>query len=115
MSEILDMSEVISGVQEYGIKALMAVHMYSETAAKKMENYAKLNKPWTDRTGRARQGLTGGVEKTQTGFNIYIAHTVSYGVDLEFKHGKKYAILEPTLNHEAVEILRGMSGILERL
>lgn len=38
---------------------------------------------WTDRTGAARQGLRGFVEKSATGAVLYLVHSVFYGVFLE--------------------------------
>ena len=40
--------------KEYG-----GLLMLMQTAASKMETWAKQNAPWTDRTGQARQRLTG--------------------------------------------------------
>lgn len=90
-----------------------ALLVYSETVAKEFESYAKANRKWTDRTGHARQRLTGYVEKLEgnKGFRICIAHGVDYGLWLELAHEKKYAILEPTVRIKTNEVLLGLKQI----
>ena len=87
--------------------------MYAETVAKDFETYAKSNRPWNDRTSRARQGLTGYVRKIEKGYRIVIAHTVDYGLFLEMARNKKYAILEPTVRLKGAEAIKGMEHLLE--
>jgi hypothetical protein len=68
--------------------------------AQKMEQYAKENAPWEDRTGDARRGLRGeafyhpGVD-----MGVVLAHTVEYGQYLETANNSKDAILKPTVDH----------------
>ena len=88
-----------------------ALYQFANNGAQKMEAYAKQHRPWTDRTSRARQGLTGYVETTASGFKIVIAHTVDYGLWLELAHEKKYAILEPTVRLKSTEALSGLKTL----
>jgi hypothetical protein len=55
----------------------------SELAAKELENEAKRNAPWTDRTSHARQGLHGGTEAGNNEYSIFLSHSVDYGEILE--------------------------------
>ena len=105
----IDISEVVEGLDALRVTA--AIQMYCETVSKVFEKYAKENRPWTDRTSRARQGLTGYVETTVSGFKIVIAHTVDYGLWLELAHEKKYAILEPTVRLKSTEALSGLKTL----
>jgi len=70
-----------------------------------LERYAKSNRPWKDRTGRARQGLTASSEMTASELVLRLSHTVPYGVFLELASAGKYAILGPTMdaNRAALE------------
>ena len=75
----------------------------AESGAQKMEQYAKKNRKWTDRTGRARQSLNGSAFRIDNGYRIQIAHGVYYGVYLEYAHERKYAILERTITKVGME------------
>lgn len=110
-----DPSRVVNGLSRLGSAVPIAVQMYAETVASDFQSYAKQHRPWTDRTGRARQGLTGYVRKTTTGYRIYLAHTVDYGIWLEMAHEKKYAILEPTVRLKGPDAVRGLSHLLDGL
>lgn len=48
-----------------------------------LESYAKLNAPWTDRTGHARQSLHGGVDVRDGQHVLYLSHGMEYGIWLE--------------------------------
>ena len=111
----VNVDNVIDGLSGFEKKAELALRVYAETVAKDFESYAKSNRPWTDRTGRARQGLTGYVKTTETGYRIVIAHTVDYGIWLEFARERKYAILEPTVRLKGQEAIQGMKHLLDRL
>lgn len=74
-----------------------AVELLCENGSEQMEGYAKENRPWTDRTSSARQRLKGSWKKEGNSYKIQIAHGVKYGVWLEFKNERKYAILMPTV------------------
>lgn len=108
----VDTENLKNGMGEFKERMLVALGIYSETAAKKFEGYAREHRQWTDRTARARQGLTGYTEKTKEGFKINIAHTVDYGLWLELAHEKKYAILEPTVRLVGPEIVSGLKTLL---
>lgn len=56
--------------------------------AQSMEKDAKKNAPWTDRTGRARAGLTGSVERDGKTMRLKLAHgsNIRYGKYLERGH-----------------------------
>ena len=96
-------------------KSQLAVRMYAQEGAKKFENYAKQNRRWTDRTGHARQRLTGWVEVLANKVRINIGHGVDYGVYLELCNERRYEILQPTINACSKEVLNGFSGLMRYL
>lgn len=96
--------------KEYG-----GLLMLMQTAASKMEAWAKQNAPWTDRTGQARQRLTGQAYWENANIVVAaIAHQVDYGIWLELAHQRKYAILEKTLEEHKGEIEEAVKKLLER-
>lgn len=61
--------------------------------AQELESEAKSNAAWTDRTGHARQGLTGESKSRGNNHTISLAHGVDYGEILE--EGSKPHIIRP--------------------
>lgn len=108
--------EVQVGLENLDMKMVAAFGIYCETAAKKLETYAKKNRPWTDRSSRARETLTGTSELLGgTSARVVLAHGVDYGVWLELAHEKKYAIVEPTVRLQSNEILKGLENFVDKL
>lgn len=107
---------LIDGLSVFQDKVDMAVMMYAETAAKQMEGDAKENAKWVDRTGHARQRITGTVERYSKGYKIKLAHGVDYGLWLELIQEKKYAIIEPTIRLTGTfVVMPGFEGLLEKI
>lgn len=79
-------------------KAKLRIPMVANECAKMMENYAKSNRPWRDRTSMARLSLTGFYEMQNGKVYIGVAHGVEYGADLEYGYEERYSILRPTVN-----------------
>lgn len=94
-------------------KLLSALEIVSKSASKQMEAYAKKNAKWTDRTGNARQSLSGDSywadPKT---LETVISHHVDYGVWLELAHGRKYAILEEALQSAVPELIQSYKTLV---
>ena len=111
----VDASKVFSGLSNLSYRMDDAFRMYAETSAKKLEGYTKQNRPWTDRTNRARLGLTSYVKPIEKGYRIVLAHTVDYGLWLELAMEKRFAILEPTVRLKGPEVLEGMKKLMDRL
>lgn len=111
MASRLDGSDVKDGLGQLKKKVEAGLLIYGETVAKDFESYAKSNRPWTDRTGNARQRLNGYVEAILHGVRICIAHGVSYGIYLELAHEKKYAILEPTVRLKGNDAIKGIKAM----
>lgn len=111
----IDASNMLSQFAEIESRAPIAMRMYAETGAQKLQGSARVNAPWTDRTGHARQRLTGSVEGVSEGFMITLAHGVEYGIWLEIANEKKYAIIMPTIQKEGPKIVSGFKRLLERL
>jgi nicotinamide mononucleotide (NMN) deamidase PncC len=94
-------SELARAVERYGERVLQAVAAVAQYTATAMQNGAKANAAWTDRTGNARTGLFGTSEadfgaKVVT---IYLSHgaLIDYGVWLELANSGRYAIIMRTM------------------
>lgn len=111
----IDVSKLLSNLENAETKSQVAIRMFAQEGAKKFENYAKANRKWTDRTGHARQRLTGWVEVLTNKVRIHIGHGVNYGVYLELCHEKRYAILQQTVNVMSHEVLEGYEELLKHI
>ena len=74
--------------------------------AKRVEQYAKDNAKWDDRTGDARSGLTALGQQRLSTYTITLFHTVDYGIWLEVRWAGKYAIILPTIQAMGPELMR---------
>lgn len=93
-----DDGEVIRNLTVYRGKVHQACVAVANYFAPVVEAEAKSNASWQDRTGNARQGLTGFVEDvSETVVELYLAHRVTYGIPLELRNSARYAIILPTL------------------
>ena len=110
-----DPGDMIDKLNAAATKSEAAIAMYAENGALMLQNYAREHRPWTDRTGHARQRLTGSVSRMTSGFEIVLAHGVDYGVWLELAHEKKYAIIQPTIQAKGPDVLSAFNKLLERL
>lgn len=92
------------------LNAAHKVNEAMEEGKEKLETYAKLNAPWGDRTGAARDGLNASVYFENGEVVLELAHAVSYGLWLEIKNDGEYAIIMPTLEALGPEIIQKAGG-----
>ena len=110
-----DSSDMRSILELMNNRSEQAIRTYLDTSAIQMEDYARKNAPWTDRSGSARLRLNAHTEKRANGFRIVIAHGVSYGIFLELAHEKRFAIIPSTINYGTTKVIPGFNKLLERL
>ena len=112
----MDLSGMLTGLASVESKADAAIRMLAEQGAEKLRDSAQENRKWTDRSGQARQRLNGSVSTIASGYRIYLAHGVDYGLWLELAHGKRFAIIPQTIEYVGTfEIMPGFNRLLERL
>lgn len=104
-------SVIAHGLQTYKAKLLTILQTVVAYYGQAIENYAKQNAPWTDRTGAARQGLRVETSVDDAGSaghtgRISLIHGVSYGIWLELAHGGKYAIIQQALQAHYAAIMQ---------
>lgn len=112
-------------LDQYGVKVFDAILAVADFIATKMQNHARQQAKWQDRTGNARSGLFAVAAKKERGaggqflaaaertVEIYLSHgsTIEYGKWLELAHGGRYAIIWPTIYRHLPELKRLLDGI----
>lgn len=114
---------LIKGIEDYGEKALIAIQAVANYWGQLVQNQARENAAWEDRTGNARGGLFFAVDgfglnpligevtpeatsemsdvTIESGDKdtliITLGHTVFYGKFLELSNGGMYAIIMTTI------------------
>lgn len=111
-----DKSKLSKNMEKFSLKLGAAVLMYANTKAVQLEASMKWNRPWTDRTGMAKATLrTVVTQPDQNTIRITLAHGVSYGIWLELAHEKKWAIVNPTLEKEAPNVVDGLQDLMSKI
>jgi len=109
-------SALAEAIDRYGERVLVAVQAVAGEVATIMQNSAKDNARWTDRTGNARSGLFGTAEAefARELVVIYLSHgtDIDYGVYLETRYGGRYAIIMRTIERHLPELRRMLQELL---
>jgi hypothetical protein len=100
-----------SGIAKYGQDAVVAVKALADHTCQEMQDYARTNAPWTDRTGNARRGLFSFAEKGDQSVVLYLSHTMEYGIWLEIGGGGKWAIIHPTIEHYLPQLIADLRSL----
>jgi hypothetical protein len=95
-------------------QVMHAANVTAQRSAPDVENYMKLNAPWTDQTTNARNGLIARAFQEGDTVGIDLAHSVAYGIFLEVKWSGRYAIIEPTIQAMGPVVMRRFERLLER-
>jgi hypothetical protein len=99
-------------IGDYAERVLSAVFDLAQMFAARIEAYAKANAPWTDRTGNARQGLTGRAFKTATAVTIVLFHSAAYGIWLEVANAGRFSIILKALEQSYQPYMRAIEGLM---
>lgn len=104
-----------SSLKTGGAKVQDAAWRVAQYSAPRVENYMKMNAPWKDQTGNARNGLAARPYRAGTEVGIVLFHQVPYGIYLETRWDGKYAIIQPTIDAMGPEVMSLYDRILERM
>ena len=115
MAWVVHPKKMAHALDKYGDRAWKAVEALAEFIAVKLQNEARQDAPWQDRTGNARSGLIGATtsEFAKKIVTIYLIHSVDYGVLLELARAGRYAIIAPTIERNLPEIKRMLDDLLK--
>lgn len=102
-------------IERYGDKVLIAVQAVAGRIAAEMQNDARANAPWTDRTGNARSGLFGVATRdaAQKLVIVYLSHgpDLDYPIWLELAHGGTFQIVMPVVQRHLPAIKADLQAI----
>lgn len=86
-----------------------------EFESEHVQDFMRNNAPWTDRTANARGGLFARNASEGATHSIVCYHTVPYGIWLEVRFSGRYAIIQPTIEHEGRRIMGVLRTLLKKL
>lgn len=93
-------------------RALVAIMAYH---SKQSQANMRTNARWTDRTSNARNGLFTQPFSEHPRYGYVLAHRVDYGIWLEVRWSGKYAIINPTIQRDAPEVMQTCSTLFDRV
>lgn len=96
-------------------KTMRAAEITANRWSPRVESYMKLNAPWTDQTGNARNGLAARPYRDKNEIGIILFHQVDYGVYLETRWSGRYAIINPTIEYMSPRIMDDLENLMDRL
>ena len=113
----LDISKMLSSMLDLQDKVQMGLEEQADRVwTKLLENYAKENARWENRTGHARQRLKSDYIILENGIKLRLKHGVDYGKWLELAHEKKYSIIPETIEKVGEsEIMPAFENFLEKI
>jgi len=132
-------SNISKGVVDYGNKIEAALYAIAGKWGQDVQDEARQDAQWTDRTGNARSGIfyavdgfgmgtmigevsaeaktlmkdTSVEEGSAKSLVIVVSHTVFYGKFLETKQGGKYAIIMSTIEKNLPRLEKLVQGIFK--
>ena len=94
-----------------------AVLDIGSNGASRWATQAKTVRPWTDRTGAARSGLTGEAQREGNNTVVYCYHTVEYGPYLEVGTSKMAPMpsIVPAFNVVGPQIVQDAKTVVQRI
>lgn len=108
------LEENMKKLKQFTPKLKAALALDAQNIASEMEQWAKQNIVWKDRTSHARQFLKTTVTwKNSNELMIAISHHVDYGVYLELCNEGKYAILEKSIQEYVPQFQKGWKKIVQ--
>lgn len=116
-----ELKSLVDSIGQYEKKCNVAFGVYAELKKVDLENKAKKNAKWIDRTGTARRSIKGRYQNAKNKFIISLEgyaegdNGKDYFKYLELYHNKKNAILYPTIEENADEVVEGFIKVLEQI
>jgi hypothetical protein len=123
-----DASQIQRGLVQFDGRTHEYLLAISDYHAQRAQAEMRVNAPWTDRTGNARNGLfatpfgsrgTGVRGRSASGrftsggasYGIDLYHSVPYGIWLERAHAGRYAAIVPVLSSEGHKFMASVAAM----
>ena len=101
----IDAKDFLTNMSAIKQRSMFAAEKVGQTAAARMEGEAKRNAGWTDRTGLARQTITGYSGWQGKRGRMGVSGNMEYSVYLELGHEGKFAVLWATVQANEQKIM----------
>jgi hypothetical protein len=100
--------------QAYITRIRQGVRDIARRRAPEIEAWMKVNAPWQNVTGLARQSLNVEVEEVSLDMvDIILSHGVEYGVFLELANAGRFSILAPAMDYFGPLIWQDVQQMLQ--
>ena len=101
----IDAKDFLANMSAIKQRSMFAAEKVGQNAAARMEGEAKHNARWTDRTGLARQTITGYSGWQGKKLRMGISGNMEYSEYLELGHEGRFAILWATVQANVQKIM----------
>lgn len=108
----IDAKAFLTRMSEIKQRSMFAAEKVGQNAAARMEAEAKRNAGWTDRTGLARQTITGFSGWQGKKLRMGVSGNMEYSAYLELGHEGRFAVLRPTLQANEPKIMEQMRKVV---
>jgi hypothetical protein len=99
-------------VRDYEQILMAACYQLLVAKAPGVQNWMKAHAPWRDRTANARQSIYARAYRGPHSATLEFGHLMPYSIYLEVKNAGAYAIVAPTVDHFAPEIVNDVKVML---
>lgn len=105
---------IVGNLNTYRSRVLAGLTALASLFAARMEAYAKANAPWADRTGAARQGLTGIATTAAAGVVITLFGAAAHTIFLELGTSRMSPrpIIVPTMDAHVAAIAAALRALV---
>jgi hypothetical protein len=110
----MSIADILKNATAHETRMLQASRDVLEDWAEETAGWEQQNRPWTDRTGHARLGLTlvrDHPDDLRDGGRVHLVHGVSYGRYLETSHGSRFAIIGPAVATKGQELVQDLREV----
>jgi hypothetical protein len=104
---------ILSGCDAFGTRLNAGLAALCEEEAQRGQDAMRTDRGWTDRTGHARDSLTGSYQR-EGDVHVISLYTTNeeYGLILELAHAGRFAIIRPTADRIAPEVFARAASLI---
>ena len=108
----IDAKDILTNMSAIKQRSMFAAEKVGQNAAARMEGEVKRNARWTDRTGLARQTITGYSGWQGKKLRMGISGNMEYSAYLELGHEGRFAILWATVQANEQKIMDDLRKVV---
>ena len=108
----IDAKDFLTNMSAIKQRSMFAAEKVGQNTATRMEGEAKRNARWTDRTGLARQTITGYSGWQGKRLRMGVSGNMEYSVYLELGHEGKFAVLWATVQANEQKIMDDLRKVV---